>query len=221
MSSIAANLEAVRRRIAAARPGTPGDVVIVAVSKQRDAEAIRAAAAAGCTDIGESYLQEALPKIAALAGSGLRWHFIGHVQTNKAREIASKFDWVHAVDRVKVAAALDRARPAGMAPLDVCVQVISPEPRRVMHPRGARALPRGAALRGCACAGSWDGRALGPWLRAPISPRSGSLRRGSRCGPRPRHPVMAYDYFGLRGRGRDDGAHRLGHLRGTPRKGGR
>ena len=123
MSSIVANLEAVRRRIAAALPGAPRDVVIVAVSKQRPPEAIRAAAAAGCTDIGESYLQEALPKIAALAGAGLRWHFIGHLQTNKAREIASRFDWVHAVDRVKAAAALDRARPEGMAPLDVCVQV--------------------------------------------------------------------------------------------------
>ena len=123
MSSIAANLEAVRRRIAAALPGAPREVVIVAVAKQRAPEAIRAAAAAGCTDIGESYAQEALPKVAALAGAGLRWHFIGHVQTNKAREIASKFDWVHAVDRVKVAAALDRARPDSLAPLDVCVQV--------------------------------------------------------------------------------------------------
>ena len=123
MSSIGANLQAVRRRISGARAANGPEVRVVAVSKQRPPEAIREALAAGCRDIGESYVQEALPKIAALAGAGARWHFIGHLQTNKARDVAENFDWVHGVDRPKAAAALDRARPAGRAPLNVCVQV--------------------------------------------------------------------------------------------------
>jgi pyridoxal phosphate enzyme (YggS family) len=123
MSEIAANLQAIRRRISTALRGHDRAVSVVAVSKQRPPEAIREALAAGCADIGESYVQEALPKIAALAGAAVRWHYIGHLQTNKARDVATKFDWVHGVDRAKVAAALDRARPEGLAPLDVCVQV--------------------------------------------------------------------------------------------------
>jgi pyridoxal phosphate enzyme (YggS family) len=123
MPTIAANLQAVRRRIDAALAGERRPVTLVAVSKQRPPEAIREALAAGCADIGESYVQEALPKIAALAGAPVRWHYIGHVQTNKARDIASRFDWVHGIDRLKVAAALARSRPPGLAPLEVCVQV--------------------------------------------------------------------------------------------------
>jgi pyridoxal phosphate enzyme (YggS family) len=123
MSPIVVNLQAVRRRISAALQGDGREVTLVAVSKQRSPEDIRAALAAGCRDIGESYVQEALPKIAALGGEGPRWHYIGHVQTNKARDIAANFDWVHGVDRGKVAAALDRARSEAAAPLQVCVQV--------------------------------------------------------------------------------------------------
>jgi pyridoxal phosphate enzyme (YggS family) len=123
MSQIAANLQAVRRRIADALHGERRDVTLVAVAKQRSPDDIRAALAAGCRDIGESYVQEALPKIAALAGEPIRWHYIGHLQTNKARDVATGFDWVHGVDRVKVAVALDRARPETAAPLEVCVQV--------------------------------------------------------------------------------------------------
>ena len=96
---------------------------MVAVTKSQPAEAVRAAHAAGGADFGESYVQEALPKIAALADLDATWHFIGHVQSNKAREVAAHFDWVHAVDRPKVAAALSRARPPGRARLNVCVQV--------------------------------------------------------------------------------------------------
>lgn len=123
MSPIAANLLAIRRRICAAQGDGGRDVRLVAVSKQRTPEAIREALEAGCRDIGESYVQEALPKIAALAGAGATWHYIGHLQTNKAGDVAAHFDWVHAVDRLKAAAALDRARPAHLAPLEVCVQV--------------------------------------------------------------------------------------------------
>jgi pyridoxal phosphate enzyme (YggS family) len=147
MSSIAANLEAVRRRISEALSGREREVRLVAVTKQRPPDAIREALAAGCHDIGESYVQEALPKIAALEGAGATWHYIGHLQTNKARDVASKFDWVHAVDRAKAAAALDRARPEGRAPLDVCVQVnISDEATKAgVAPGEALALCREVA----------------------------------------------------------------------------
>jgi|SRR5436190_730088 len=121
MSPIAANVEALRRRIAHVSGGR--EVTLVAVSKQRRAEEIGQALAAGCSDIGESYVQEALPKIAALSGAGIRWHYIGHLQTNKARDIASGFDWVHGVDRSKAASALAKARPPGLEPLNICVQV--------------------------------------------------------------------------------------------------
>ena len=96
---------------------------MVAVSKSQPAEAIRAAFAAGCRDFGESYVQEALPKIEALSDLPITWHFIGGVQGNKARDIAVHFDWVHAVDRMKIATALARNRPAGKRPLAACIQV--------------------------------------------------------------------------------------------------
>lgn len=123
MSSIAANLQAVRRRISEALQGDRREVTLVAVSKQRGPEAVREALRAGCRDFGESYVQEAAPKVDALAGSGIVWHFIGHLQTNKARDIAGRFDWVHGIDRVKAAAALSKARPEGLGDLNVCVQV--------------------------------------------------------------------------------------------------
>ena len=123
ISQIAANLQAIRRRVREAARGSVGEVTVVAVSKQRPPAAIREALEAGCRDIGESYVQEALPKISALSGAGATWHYIGHLQTNKARDVASHFDWVHGVDRAKAAAALDRARPAHLPPLEVCVQV--------------------------------------------------------------------------------------------------
>jgi len=123
MPPIVANLHAVEHRISVALHGAAREVTLVAVSKQRSPEDIRAVVGAGCRDIGESYVQEALPKIAALAGLGIRWHYIGHLQTNKARDVAARFDWVHGVDRARVAMALDRARPEALAPLDVCVQV--------------------------------------------------------------------------------------------------
>ena len=116
MSPIAANLQALRRRI-------PESVTVVAVSKQKPVEAIREAFEAGCRDFGENYVQEALPKIAALSGLRATWHFIGHLQTNKAREVADRFDWVHGVDRMKAASALSKARAPGREALNVCIQV--------------------------------------------------------------------------------------------------
>ncbi len=123
MSPIGANLQAIKRRISEALQGDSRAVTLVAVSKSQDSGAVRAAFEAGVRDFGESYVQEAIAKIGELAGLPARWHFIGHVQTNKARDIASKFHWVHGIDRLKVAEALSRARPEGGEPLQVCVQV--------------------------------------------------------------------------------------------------
>jgi hypothetical protein len=123
MSPIAANLQAVRRRISEALQGDSRAVTLVAVSKSQPAEAVRAAYDAGCLDFGESYVQESLPKLAALSDLPVSWHYIGHLQTNKARDIAQRFDWVHGIDRAKPAAALARARSEAAAPLNVCIQV--------------------------------------------------------------------------------------------------
>ena len=105
---------------------------------------------------GESYVQEALPKMAALRDTDCAWHFIGRLQGNKAREVAERFDWVHGVDRAKIAAALGGARPPGLARLNVCLQVnISGEATKGgVAPALAGALARevvaipGLALRG-------------------------------------------------------------------------
>lgn len=101
----------------------PASVRLLAVSKTREAAAIRALAALGQTDFGESYAQEAVEKIQALEGLGLCWHFIGPVQSNKTRELARHFHWVHSLDREKIARRLDGQRPDHLPPLDVCVQV--------------------------------------------------------------------------------------------------
>lgn len=101
----------------------PGSVLLLAVSKKKPVEDIRAAYAAGQRDFGENYLQEALQKMDALADLDIRWHFIGAIQSNKTRDIAARFDWAHCIDRAKVARRLGSQRPAGMAPLNVCIQV--------------------------------------------------------------------------------------------------
>ena len=123
MSPIAANLQTIRRRIAVALGDARRDVIVVAVSKQKPLEAIREAFEAGCRDFGENYVQESLPKIAALGALPITWHFIGHLQTNKARDVAERFDWVHGIDRAKAAAALSKTRPVERGPLNVCLQV--------------------------------------------------------------------------------------------------
>ena len=126
MTSIAANLQAVRERIAAAclAAGRPGDAVgLLAVSKTWPANSIGEAAAAGQRAFGENYVQEAVDKIAALAGTPLEWHFIGPLQSNKTRLVAENFAWVHSVDRLKVAERLATQRPVGLPPLNLCLQV--------------------------------------------------------------------------------------------------
>ena len=100
-----------------------GPVLVVAVSKTRSAQDIRAAYACGLTNFGESYLQEALQKISELEDLPLVWHFIGPIQSNKTARIANHFHWVHSVDRARVAKRLSEQRPAQMPPLQVCLQV--------------------------------------------------------------------------------------------------
>jgi pyridoxal phosphate enzyme (YggS family) len=99
------------------------EVTLIAVSKTQSAERLAELADGGQRDFGESYVQEALPKQDALAGRGLIWHFIGPIQSNKTRPIAERFDWVHSVDRLKVAERLSAQRPDELPPLNVCLEV--------------------------------------------------------------------------------------------------
>lgn len=99
------------------------DVTVMAVSKTRSNDEVRTAVAAGLRDLGENYLQEALEKRQATADLDIRWHFIGPIQSNKTRAIAEHFDWVHSVDREKIARRLNEQRPGNLPPLDICLQV--------------------------------------------------------------------------------------------------
>jgi pyridoxal phosphate enzyme (YggS family) len=116
----------VRNRINSAAQAAMRDVdsvTLLAVSKGQPANSVRAVAAEGIRDIGESYLQEALEKIEQLRDLALTWHFIGRLQANKTRVIAASFDWVHGVDRLKIAERLSEQRPFHAPPLNVCLQV--------------------------------------------------------------------------------------------------
>ena len=126
MSTIADNLSTLADRIRSAAQAAgrdPGQVRLLAVSKTKPAAAIREVYAAGVRDVGENYLQEALAKQLELTDLPLTWHFIGPIQSNKTRAIAEHFDWVHSVDRLKIAQRLSEQRPAGLPALNVCVQV--------------------------------------------------------------------------------------------------
>jgi pyridoxal phosphate enzyme (YggS family) len=101
----------------------PASVALLAVSKARSAAEIAALALLGQRRFGENYLQEALAKQATLADLGLEWHFIGPVQSNKTRAVSAHFDWVHSIDRERIAARLDEQRPGERGPLNVCIQV--------------------------------------------------------------------------------------------------
>jgi pyridoxal phosphate enzyme (YggS family) len=101
----------------------PGSVSLLAVTKQRSVTDIRATFAAGQRLFGESYLQEALPKISSLSAEPIEWHFIGPIQSNKTRGIAEHFIWVHSVDRLKIAQRLSAQRPEHAPPLNVCLEV--------------------------------------------------------------------------------------------------
>lgn len=126
MTTIACNLQAVRAAMAAAADSagrTAGEIELLAVSKTFPAAALREAYLAGQRCFAESYLQEALGKIADLQDLAVEWHFIGPIQSNKTRAIAENFAWVHSVDRLKIAQRLSEQRPATMPPLQICLQV--------------------------------------------------------------------------------------------------
>jgi len=126
MTDIARNLQSVHRRIqqaciASAR--APDAVQLLAVSKTFGADAVRQAHAAGQVAFGENYIQEGVDKIQTLRGLPLQWHCIGPIQSNKTRLVAEHFDWVHSVDRLKIAQRLSEQRPAHLPALQVCLQV--------------------------------------------------------------------------------------------------
>jgi len=160
--NLAANIEAVRQRIraaarAAGRP--PDSVTLVGVTKGQPAEVAAAARAAGLTDLAENYVQEAQAKIAAVPRHGLTWHFIGQLQANKTRIVAEQFDWVHTVDRLRLAERLSAQRPFHGPPLAICLQVkLADEPAKGgVAPEALPALARAVSglprltLRGLMC----------------------------------------------------------------------
>jgi PLP dependent protein len=160
--NLTANVNHVRSRInraALAAGRDPATVTLVAVTKAKAAESVRAAATAGVTDFGENYLQEALAKMDEVGALAARWHFIGGLQSNKTRPVAERFDWVHSIDRLSVARRLSEQRPFHAPPLNLCIQVaLVPEPtKRGIEPAdlpelAARTaeLPR-VRLRGLMC----------------------------------------------------------------------
>ena len=126
MQNIEKNLIRVHRQIEqAARlyQRGPDDISLLAVSKKKPPGDIRSAHAAGQRDFGENYLQEAEQKMRELSDLDITWHFIGAIQSNKTRIIAEHFDWVHCIDRLKIAQRLSDQRPDSMPPINVCVQV--------------------------------------------------------------------------------------------------
>jgi pyridoxal phosphate enzyme (YggS family) len=128
MTTLEQRLAGVHQRIAQACLAAhrdPAGVSLLAVSKLQPAQAVRQAQQAGQRAFGENYVQEALDKMAALADlrAALEWHLIGPLQSNKTRSVAESFDWVHSVDRLKIAQRLSEQRPPGLPPLNICLQV--------------------------------------------------------------------------------------------------
>jgi len=126
MSKIPNHLTEIKQRIATASKNcgrNPQTVQLLAVTKTKPAEDLRIAYAAGQRCFGENYVQEALDKQQKLHDLDIEWHFIGPIQSNKTRPIAEHFDWVHSVDRLKIAQRLNQQRPASLPPLNICLQV--------------------------------------------------------------------------------------------------
>ncbi|HEX6639188.1 MAG TPA: YggS family pyridoxal phosphate-dependent enzyme [Steroidobacteraceae bacterium] len=156
--NVRATLDAISEACRAAGR-TVDSVTLLAVSKGQSAAAIDAAASAGAEHFGENFLQEALPKLQALTGRELTWHFIGRLQANKTRPVAEHFQWVHGVDRLKIAERLSAQRPFHAPPLNVCLQLnVGGEASKGGVPaaempalaRAVRELP-GLKLRGLMC----------------------------------------------------------------------
>lgn len=119
LQQLTADIERIARHV----NRDPASIHLLAVSKGQPREAIETLIQQGQLNFGENYLQEALPKIAALQDYPLVWHFIGHLQRNKAKQIATAFQWVHSLDKLDVAIALNQARQVLQTPLNVCIQV--------------------------------------------------------------------------------------------------
>ena len=162
MTTISDRLRRMEQRIGAAARAAgrdPAAVRLLAVSKTWGLDAVREAAAAGQRAFGESYVQEGVGKVEALRAMGLEWHFIGPLQSNKTRPVANAFDWVHSIDRLKIAERLAEQRAAHLAPLKVCIQVnvsaedsksgVAPEQLGALA-HAVAALPR-LQLRGLMC----------------------------------------------------------------------
>ncbi len=134
MVSIENNITSVMQRIelAAAQAGRdPDSIKLLAVSKTRPIEDIQVAFAAGLNALGENYVQEATDKIQSLDSLDAEWHFIGPLQSNKTRPVTEHFDWVHSVDRIKIAKRLSEQRPEHLPPLNLCLQInIDAEPSK-------------------------------------------------------------------------------------------
>jgi pyridoxal phosphate enzyme (YggS family) len=127
MSTIVDSLQAIQASIVAATLSANREdkVHLLAVSKAQPAEKLRTAYLAGQKLFGENYVQEAINKQAELQDCNIEWHFIGPIQSNKTALIAQHFDWVHSVDRLKIAHRLNEARPENLSPLNVCIQINS------------------------------------------------------------------------------------------------
>ncbi|UYZ83829.1 YggS family pyridoxal phosphate-dependent enzyme [Entomomonas sp. E2T0] len=126
MSEISKNIDFIQQRIiqtASIAKRDPKQIHLLAVSKTKPAMAIREAFQCGITNFGENYLQEALQKQSELISLPLIWHFIGPIQSNKTKDIAESFQWVHSVDRLKIAERLNNQRPLALPPLQICIQV--------------------------------------------------------------------------------------------------
>ena len=134
MTSIEKNISALQERIekfATSAGRDSQELLLLAVSKTRDIEEIQQAASQGLNAFGENYLQEALHKINALKSMSFEWHFIGPLQSNKTKQVAENFGWVHTVDRLKIANRLNDQRPENLGPLNICLQInIDNEPTK-------------------------------------------------------------------------------------------
>jgi PLP dependent protein len=173
--TVVANVHAARERIAVSARAAgrdPNDIHLVAVTKTKSAGLVRAAAEAGCTEFAENYLQEAVPKILAVADLELTWHFIGAIQSNKTRQISRYFDWVHTVERARIAERLSAQCPPGKR-LNVTMQVnIDGDPGKA----GVRAADAGDLLRAIGALPNLRVRGLMTVLHRESDPSAGYRR---------------------------------------------
>jgi pyridoxal phosphate enzyme (YggS family) len=190
VTEITAHLAEIVERVARATERAqrvPDSVQIVAVSKQQPVSAIAAAYAAGLRHFGESYVQEALPKMAELEELDITWHFVGRLQANKTRAVAESFDWVHTIDRLRIAERLNEQRPPFAPPLNVLIQINQggEEQKAGVLEQDASALARGISalprlvLRGLMTLPPHSGEGAAAWFAELATLRSRLATEGS------------------------------------------